>query len=300
LSAGKQSVAALIVLLLALAAPSLADVRRMEAVGAEPIRADAGLRVSLRDAALKRALRDAVVRVAFDLLAPVVAVDTIDSMNTQAAEEGLFDSLSDPLANPIVEEALDPAAEKEALENRLVVALGDDPLDYAVRFRILEDRGERPALFVDDPEVEGEYVMVVEVYVDTERVRRRLDRRGFELIPSGEATQVRIRLELFGVDRFGAYEKVRRALAGDSRVRSVVPVEMERGRAVLEVDSEHEPEALLERLYQVIPPEIEIRPIIIEEGHLSLRVKLRQEPGTVASPKGAFAAPQEAAAAPGD
>ncbi len=57
----KQSALGLVVLLLALAQPGLGDVRRMEAVGAEPIRADAVLRVPLRDAALKRALRDAVV-----------------------------------------------------------------------------------------------------------------------------------------------------------------------------------------------------------------------------------------------
>ena len=100
---------------------------------------------------------------------------------------------------------------------------------------------------------------------------------------AGEVTQVQIRLELLGIDLFGAYEKVRIALAADSRVRSVVPVEMERGRVVMLVDSGHRPEALLEKLYQVIPPEIEIEPVAIAEGHLTLRVVLRQIDADAAS-----------------
>ena len=59
----------LAVLLLAIAQPVASDVRRMEAVGAEPVRIGTKIRVPLRDAALKRALRDAVVRVALDLVA---------------------------------------------------------------------------------------------------------------------------------------------------------------------------------------------------------------------------------------
>ncbi len=257
--------------LLALADPAVGDVRRMEAVGAEPIRANTRIEVPLRDAARKRAVHDAVVRVARDLLAPELPPDesAIDSPPGTESREP------------------DSATPEEKLEDRLAAALGDDPLDYAVRFRILEDRGERPALFVDDPEVESEYVIVVEVFVDVKRVRRRLERKGFALISSGDGERVRIRLELLDVDRYAAYEKFRVALAADSRVRSVVPVVMERGRAVLEVDSGHRPEALLDRLYQVIPAEIEIEPLAIDEGGLTLRVRLLEidtDPGVVAAP----------------
>ena len=250
----------------------------MEAVGAAPIRVDTKIRASPRDAALNRALGDAVVRVALDLLAPEVS---------QSPDAPANDS---PPAAETEGSELKTAEEK--LEERLAAALGDEPLDYAVRFRILEDRGERPALIVDDPEVESEYVIVVEVFVDTERVRRRIERRGFTLLPSGEGARVQIRLELLGVDRFGGYEWVRRSLAADSRVRSVVPVEMERGRAVLEVDSGHQPEELLERLFQVIPAEIEIDPVAIDEGSLTLRVKLHDtEPASDAASRGSVAAP---------
>ena len=49
----------------------------------------------------------------------------------------------------------------------------------------------------------------------------------------------------------------------------------------------HRPEALLERLYQVIPAEIEIEPLAIDEGGLTLRVRLLEidtDPGVVAAP----------------
>jgi hypothetical protein len=263
-----------------------ADVRRMEAVGAAPIRIGEQIRVPLRDEALKRALGDAVVRVALDLLAPEV------SPEFSPYGEVPLDTLADPGAAS--SEATEAEETEEKIEDRLAAALGDDPLDFAVRFRILEDRGERPALFVDDPEVESEYVIVVEVFVDTERVRRRLAAQGFALLPTGEGALVQIRLELLDVNRFGAYEAVRRALAADSRVRSVIPVEMERGRIVLEVQSGHQPEELLERLYQAIPPEIQIDPVVIGEGRLTLRITLRSfhaeseagavSDGTVAAP----------------
>ena len=45
---------------------------------------------------------------------------------------------------------------------QLWAALGKNPLDYANRFRILEDRGERPALFTEIPGVSTEYVVLVE------------------------------------------------------------------------------------------------------------------------------------------
>ena len=234
----------------------------MEAVGAAPVRSGGHLQGSLRDAALKRALRDAVIRVSRDLLAPEVPPTLVPHGET-SLEEG----------EPRGPETT-AGGEERSLESRLEEALGDDPRDYATRFRILEDRGERPALFVDDPLVESEYVIAVEVYVDTERVTRRLERRGFSLRPAGELEEGRIRLELLEVDGFGAYEQVRVALAADTRVRSVTPVEMERGRAVLEVDSGHQPEELLERLVQVVAENLDLELVAVEEGSLILRVHL--------------------------
>ena len=79
----------------------------MEAVGAVPLGAAAPRHSPPRDAALQAALSDAVRRVALELLPE-----------------------------------LDPGESATLLDE----VLGLDPLDYATRFRILEDRGPRPAL----------------------------------------------------------------------------------------------------------------------------------------------------------
>jgi hypothetical protein len=57
-------------------------------------------------------------------------------------------------------------------------ALGPLPGPYVLRQRVVEDRGERPALLAADPAVRHEYVVVVEAEVDVDRVRRRLSEAG--------------------------------------------------------------------------------------------------------------------------
>ena len=113
---------AILALLGSLAVPAAAlDVRRVEVVGAVPAGPDAPSGQPLRQAALQAALVEAVDRVARGLL----------------AEGG---SAPDP-------------------EMDLSATLGDEPAAYTVRYRILEDRGERRALLVEEPGVATEAMM---------------------------------------------------------------------------------------------------------------------------------------------
>ena len=99
-----------------------------------------------------------------------------------------------------------------ASEADLEDALGNDPLDYADRFRVVEDRGERPALFSEAPGVETEYVVLVEAHVETSRIRQRLAAAGLLSRPSGDARRYRVRVVLDEVGSYGAYQAVRTLL----------------------------------------------------------------------------------------
>lgn len=225
----------LALLLVALALPAGAEVRRVEALGAVALDPDQPPRVPPRDAALRRALHDAVWRVALDQL-----------------------------------DGFDPS--DDAAQDALAQALGDEPLDFATRFRIIEDRGEHPALFSEDPGVENEYVVLAEVHVDVDRVRQRLSAAGLLSAPSGDRRRYRIRVVLDEVGSYGAYQAVR-TLLEEMGARSATPVEMERGRAVLEVDGTRSPDALAAALVRSAPPGLSVVPLGVDEEGVHLKAR---------------------------
>ncbi len=225
--------AALLALALVLGGDGRAEVRPVEAVGVVPLDADTPSRVPPRDAALQRALEDAVHRVALDEL---------------------------------------PDFDPETGEEVLAAALGGDPSEFATRYRIREDRGERPALFTDDPEVESEYVVVVEVHVDVERVRERLAQAGLLVMPSGDKRRYRVRVVIEEVETYAAYMAVR-TLLDELGLRSVLPVEMERGRAVLEVYGDRSPDQLMTGLLRAAPSNLTLVPLDIDAATVTLRAR---------------------------
>lgn len=230
---------------LAAAPARAADVRAIESVGAVPLRADAKPTSPPRDAAVRKALADAVHRIALQLLA-----------------------------------SQDPAQ----VEPRIDAALGADPLIYISRYRTLEDRGERPALFSDDPEAKTEYVVVVEAQVDADRVRDGLARGGLLAAPAGESRRVHVRVEAEGLDDFTSYRALRETLIEGVGVRSALPVEMERGRATLDVDSELGGEALMQALVRAAPPGLTLTPLETGPERVQLRVQRAPDPAPAGPP----------------
>jgi len=243
--------AACLALLLALAASADAEVRPVEALGAAPLRSDEPTQQAPRDVALHHALREAVWRVALDELTE---------------------------------------RDRARYEDRLEAVLGDAPLDYATRFRILEDRGERPALFTNDPEVEREYVVLVEVHVDTDRVRQRLRQAGLLVQPSGEGRRQRLHVVLEGVESYATYQAVC-TLLSEIGVPSALPVELERGRVVLEIEAGRSPDQLLAALVAAAPPNLGIAPLASDASSLTLRARFLGGPAELAPGAGAFDTP---------
>jgi hypothetical protein len=230
------------------AAPAVsADLRVSEAVGAIPLRPDVRLTKPPRDLAERKAMAEAVRRVALQML-----------------------------------EDQDPAE----IEPKLDAALGPDPLVYISRFRTLEDRGERPALFSDDPEAKTEYVVVVEVQVDADRVREALARSGLLLAPAGEGSRYRVRVEAEGLTDFAGYRALRETLLEGVGVRSALPIELAPGRAVLDVDSELAGEALVAALLQAAPSGLLLTPLSSSPDRVQLRVLFTpaSSPGAIPPP----------------
>jgi hypothetical protein len=164
------------------------------------------------------------------------------------------------------------------VEAQLDAELGKDPLIYISRFRTLEDRGERPVLFSDDPVAKTEYVVVVEASVDAGRLRERLARAGLLVAPAGEVRRYHVVLEAEGLADFAAYRALRETLLKGVGVRSALPVEFARGRAILDVDGELTGDTLLAALVRAVPPGMTLTALETSPERLHLRVALAPEP----------------------
>jgi len=236
---GRTARALLAAALLAALAPAAApaETRRVEAVGAYGLRADHPPDKPPREAAIRQAIDEAVRRVGIELL---------------------------------------PDWDPEEADDVLGRVLGNDPTVYAPRYRIVEDRGERAALFSRDPEAEREYVVLVEAQVDVDLVRQRLRSSGVA-IPSGDRSK-RVRIVIEQLADYPSYAALRRALEERVGVRAAVPVEMERGRAVLELDADRDARGLMEALSRLGDPELTVTPISVEGDTLVVRVSYEPAP----------------------
>ena len=235
---GRAVLALALALLVSAPVAGAADVRTVEAVGVIPLDTEAPPQRAPRDLALRAALFDAVWRVALEHL---------------------------------------PGMDRTETDSVLTGALGNEPRDYINRFRILEDRGERPALFIEDPEVENEYVVLVEVRVDADRVRERLADAGLLVAPSGEGGRVRLRVVIEDLESYRAYAALRRTLLEDLLVRSALPVMMEHRRIVLEVEADRGAAQLRDELLRAAPEGLRITPLRNDDQTLVLRVQLTAE-----------------------
>jgi hypothetical protein len=154
----------------------------------------------------------------------------------------------------------------------LARALGDRPLDYVARYRLTEDRGERRALLVADPQAVLEYVVVAEAHVDVARLRARLERAGLLAPPEREAQLARVRLVLEGVQSWEAVQAIRAQLARERAVRSVVPEVLEPGGVTLAVETSRRPGEIASALLARPPQGIEVHLVRAEHDGVRLRV----------------------------
>jgi len=225
------------------------DVVRVESVGVVAVRPDVP---SPREAAVRMALLEAVRQTAENLLATGV-------------EDGFGEEPDD------IEDL--ESDEEENLE--LLEILGHEPLIYATRFQVVEDRGEGPALFGSDPDVETEYVVIVSVFVDRDRIRERLTRAGMSLIPAGQELQIPSRLILENLGEYWVYAEIRRVLLEELKMHSAIPSEFTPRHGILELNAAQAPRDFLASLQRAVSDRMDLIPLAVEADEMRLRVELR-------------------------
>lgn len=211
-----------------------AETRTVEAIGAVPYTEGESDRQATRRRALSIALQNAVLRVASDLI--------VAGGGTAPSEQGL------------------------------TRALGSRSVEYAARYRIVDDRGVPPELFTGNEADTAEYVVVARVEVDQERVRTRLSEAGFltaRPVRSGGST---VRLEARGTEDYDAYEALVAAVRAQPGVASVVPSRFSRGRVELLVDTRERGPELISRLSREPSQGLKITPIRARDDEIRVRV----------------------------
>ncbi len=182
-------------------------------------------------------------------------------------------ALRKALGEAVQRAARDLLREATGQEPEGELALGADAADFAVSFRVLEDRGEQDALLSGAAPGGREYVVVAEVQVDVDRVRERLRAAGFLVGETPPVPAAAFRLEVLEIPSPAVWTAVRAALAGVGAARAT-PVELQAGRALFDVQAPLGPEKTLERLLLAELPEgLGLEALAPEEGVQRVRVR---------------------------
>jgi hypothetical protein len=255
---------ALVCVALAASAASGADLRRVEATGTVPVAGSAATTSTARTVAVRAAVARAVESVAQDLGADVPK---------PPPPAGATDK-------PKPGKPRNPAA----ISPELAKALGDDPLEYATRYRILEDKGVRAVPEPQPGQPEREYVVIVEVQVDATRVGERLRAAGWLASAGDGRPDTTTELVLEGLNDYRALASVRRLLVEKLGARKVLPVEFRRGQAVLSVEGGPPAGNLAAALQAAAPPELRLVPVESDDQGVTLVVEWTPPPTAPVEP----------------
>ena len=233
------------------AAPVAAQEQKVASVGVAPITAGDP---APRDSALRAAVRTAVAEAAAAML-PANYVAPTPTPASGAAEREPNAWLSEKL--------------------------GNDPFVYVTRFRIVEDRGRRPAMFSADRSAEFEYVVLAEVNLDLDAIRAKMEKLGLaDRGARGPAREVTLVVE--GLTSYKPLALVQETLKRDRSVRSVRPVEFTTGRAVLAVDADQDAAGLVASLSRRAPEGLAVT--MVEQGPERATVRVEWQPPAPSAP----------------
>jgi hypothetical protein len=220
---------------------AVAQLQRVEAVGSYGIEESQRKRVTPRDEAVQLAIWEGVSRVALESI-------------------GEFSSTEEDMA---------------ALRD----ALGKEMLPYTRSFRILEDKGENPVLFAENPGIETEYIVVVEVLVDVGRVKGALAEAGL-IEDSGEPSLAGepVLLELVGIDRYDTFESIRGAILSELGASRVETLGFASERQLLSVVGPLDPAELSAALARLDGRTWSLEALGVDELGRRVRVRGRMQP----------------------
>lgn len=243
-----------------------ADLQRVEAVGTYGIDSAKRGRVVARDAAIRDARREAVTRVALE------RIGTSEWDDDGGALQSPLESGGDP--NDVRRGRVSPTEDEAAT---LAEALGADMLPYTRSYRLLEDQGERPVLFEDRPGIETEYVVVVQVVVDVERVEQALERAGL-VAAMGVGEGETLLVEFEGIRRYAVFDRLLRTLRSRLGATKAAALEFSLGRQLVAVEGPFGGEELARRLSRLEDPDFRLEPVALDRA--SGRLRIRAEPAS--------------------
>lgn len=251
-----------VVAILLVSTTGRAELQRVEAVGIYGIRDAMRSRVIPRDEAIAKARWEGVSRVALELIGESAPSDEDEFAGSDAGP--------DPRdAQPMPSDSAEPSADEVAALRR---ALGQEVLPYMRSYRILDDRGEVPVLFNDEPEVAMEYVVVVEVIVDVDRVSRALVKAGLIVLADVAETREAVRVELIGLARYEALEVFMDLLREELGATRIRLLEFSRERQILVVEGPLGPDALSARLARSKDPRLLLEPSGVDSAGRRIRL----------------------------
>lgn len=241
-----------------------AEVRRLEVVGAIALHGQGHTKDTPKDRAVQEGLINGVSRVGADLLLEGLLMQ--GEPQDQSGESGTLPNLlaGTELAWESPVSLFRPAQELEM--ERVREALGRSMVPYTRGFRILEDQGERPALFTQHPDAATEYVVVMEVQVEVERVRSRLEAMGLIESPRMDVL-TGIELELSGLTEYALYRAVLALLTGPGiQASSVMPEAFEAQNARLRVTGAWTASELNDLLHSAAPEELDLVSLEVQDA----------------------------------
>lgn len=278
---GKGSIFGKLVAVAILLAPGIghAELQRVEAVGIYGIRDALRSKVIPRDEAISRARWEGVSRVALELIGESAPSEAAASLRGGEPKIGRAPRSGESRKGRGPSDEGDPVAEPSHDEAAaLRKALGNDILPYMRSYRILDDRGEVPALFNDEPSVTLEYVVVVEVLVDVDRVTRALESAGLIAATTAADPAEVVVVELVGLSRYEALQIFLDALRTEFGATRVTTLEFSRQRQTLRVEGPLDPSALSSGLARYENPRLVLEPTGIDLAGRRIRLVGRWVP----------------------
>ncbi len=200
----------------------------------------------------------------------------------QAAQKAAFAAAVDAAARVLLERPPADPAKPEA-DPEVAAVIGAAPDRYVRRYRLLQDAGVRSATPAGSKPGAEEYVLVLDVEVDTEALEARLREAGLLAGPPPLPLS-RFLVEIENPPSYPAIAAVAKSLR-ELGAQRVVPESFEAGRAVLAVEGSLTPAFLKQRLAGAAVAGFAIRVSATEEALVRVQVEVLPAPPLLTAPQ---------------
>ncbi|MFL2935208.1 MAG: hypothetical protein ACJZ7Z_00640, partial [Myxococcota bacterium] len=240
-----------------------AEVRTLEVVGAVAVKDKGTSRNTPKDQAVQQGLRNGVMRVGSDLLFENRMLKRAQSQsNDPTALPDLLAGTALAWETPVMPYDSAQNVDMESVRK----ALGSNMVPYTKSFRIIDDQGERPAIFTQTLDSANEYVVVIEVDVEADSVRKKLEEKGLIEVQK-RLRREGITLDLQGLVDYRLYSAMIDLLKGPTiQAATVIPEAFAQRRAELRVEGTWSASELETLIYSGVPSNLSLVTLEVNDG----------------------------------